>query len=799
MTSITQGNAASHRASMTTPPSERTRIGEGNFLSPLGYRIKGHVISETEHKSGNVSGADSVSSSKSSKLGFRKHLSRLFKGDKAKEVVVNPTSKAAPDDPASRVEVAALNETIPAVVLEPSPPNQPAQEPTNTATLPSIQQQPTSTASSPLHLGIFPQNLAVPTLTTQLPKPCARIEQTTQLVYSCGVLAKAQQLLPAADTDDYQEVSLDETQRKWVQLIDSIEQSRLQGLLEQLVRVFAEDLLKVSTAVGEIVLLGPVLDRETYRSLLSCFISRFEQTKLQDVVLLQGLVQLIECASSGYLVDDDLVRIATVLSKELNTTHKGSSDHPLLLTWALSRVLDVMVTEKVKDRNRDRDHQPMLQLLDGLRGSDNPYLKYQAAYAYQALQYAPDDETPLQAMWRITQQVAAGASAVSSVFKMDVAGLLESLARHQEIRAGLLEAAKTGIETFQVLRDGVGMTVRASEAKFDFMKKRSWYLALQGTAFLIRQGRLSDFNHVVWQASCRNDVNFQWGICRQLGEIAVDPLWSSGVRCQTVIFLGELYRSNTGWRAHTDVKRWILALLIQISVFSEKSSAKDHALALLSDLKTDGITAFPGAFPLSCRLTLPGSFPLLARFEKITIVECHINKLRMQMIEQYKQAIYIAPVAKASLQAPDGIVFSLMEKVDEFLAGDCQVMLVLGDSGAGKSTFSRLLEHKLLQNYQPGGRIPLLINLPALDRPDKKLIEEQLKVHRFSDAQILELEQYRQFTLICDGYDESQLTSNLHTTNLFNEPGRWDVKLIITCRTQYLGPDYRDRFAPKAT
>ncbi|KAF9119526.1 hypothetical protein BGW39_000239, partial [Mortierella sp. 14UC] len=27
---------------------------------------------------------------------------------------------------------------------------------------------------------------------------------------------------------------------------------------------------------------------------------------------------------------------------------------------------------------------------------------------------------------------------------------------------------------------------------------------------------------------------------------------------------------------------------------------------------------------------------------------------------------------------------------------------------------------------------------------------------------------------------------------------QWDVKLLITCRTQYLGPDYRDRFVPKA-
>ncbi|KAG0069984.1 hypothetical protein BGZ89_001715, partial [Linnemannia elongata] len=66
-------------------------------------------------------------------------------------------------------------------------------------------------------------------------------------------------------------------------------------------------------------------------------------------------------------------------------------------------------------------------------------------------------------------------------------------------------------------------------------------------------------------------------------------------------------------------------------------------------------------------------------------------------------------------------------------------------------------------------------------------------MHSFLEDHIRELRLHRQFMLICDGYDESQLRLNLHTTNLFNRSGQWDVKLLITCRTQYLGPDYRDR------
>ncbi|KAF8931792.1 hypothetical protein BGZ47_011689 [Haplosporangium gracile] len=49
-------------------------------------------------------------------------------------------------------------------------------------------------------------------------------------------------------------------------------------------------------------------------------------------------------------------------------------------------------------------------------------------------------------------------------------------------------------------------------------------------------------------------------------------------------------------------------------------------------------------------------------------------------------------MAKSNLQSSDDTLFPLMDKVKDFLAGDCQVMLILGDSGAGKSTFNRHLD-----------------------------------------------------------------------------------------------------------
>jgi energy-coupling factor transporter ATP-binding protein EcfA2 len=186
-----------------------------------------------------------------------------------------------------------------------------------------------------------------------------------------------------------------------------------------------------------------------------------------------------------------------------------------------------------------------------------------------------------------------------------------------------------------------------------------------------------------------------------------------------------------------------------------------------------------------------------ADVQGIMYLEHDLHNLRSQRLEELHQRIYIAPMAKASLQAQDDDLFPLMEKGQEFLASEREVMLILGDSGAGKSTFNRHLEYQLWTDYEQGGLIPLYVNLPLIDNPAQILIEKLLEHHNFSQVQIQEMKLHRQFVLICDGYDESQLKVNIHTTNKFNQPGQWRVKVVISCRTQYLGQDYRSCFQPQ--
>jgi len=201
-------------------------------------------------------------------------------------------------------------------------------------------------------------------------------------------------------------------------------------------------------------------------------------------------------------------------------------------------------------------------------------------------------------------------------------------------------------------------------------------------------------------------------------------------------------------------------------------------------------------YPLRIALSVMVSPSLIDRAQDRPDVEGHIRQLRKQRLMEQGNAVYIPPQAKAGLQASDESRFQLMEKVKDFLNSGQKVFLLLGEQGAGKSTFSRELDRDLWDAYRKDGEVPLHVNLPAIDKPEHDMIAKHLRRLEFTEPQIRELKMHRKFILICDGYDESQQTHNLYTTNMLNESGEWIAKMIISCRTEYLGTDYRDRFQP---
>ncbi|OAQ28202.1 WD40 repeat-like protein [Linnemannia elongata AG-77] len=657
----------------------------------------------------------------------------------------------------------------------------------------------------------FVKNLAAPVMKTELPAVQDRIEVTQQLVYCTALLLRGSSspLATAAQFDNQacdptmalqKTPNLDKKELEWLAEMDKNPpaKERIHWLGTRMVDEFAKDVLKDSTEIAEIVLLGPVLDNETYRSLLSCTISAFEQSVLLNVDLLQGLVHLVQVAPPESLVSDDLVKILRVIRICLQDTHQQSSLHPFHLTLALSRLLDVMAEHKVKDLNRVEDHEPLSGILSELKDSSDPYLMYQACYAFQALQYVPDDESALQSVLRHGAGVVNGLIQVSGVFKLDLGAVLEGLDKLQEALGGIIEVASDvykGVNS--VIGNGRGVVDGLKEGFYEG-KKRPWYAAIRVAQALVQAGQLKDLNELIYEAPCRGDPLFQWGICQLLGEIASDVLWDTNVRQQAVDLLGELYKNDSQWGEDESVKAWMVNIICQLSTVPDQV-VNAIAITLLKVVHQDQGTTTRLPYPLRNRLPLPTSSPILARVQDITPLEHDLYQYQVQRLQQHHQTVYIPPLAKPSLKAKDEDAFPLLEKVLEFLASERQVMLVLGDSGSGKSIFNRHLEHRLWTDYKQGGSIPLFINLPAIDRPDQDMIAKHLRANNFGDDQIQEMKQHRRFIIICDGYDESQQQDNLHRSNALNQPGQWNTKMVISCRTQFLGPNYVDRFKPLPT
>ncbi|KAK3807576.1 MAG: hypothetical protein J3Q66DRAFT_417445 [Benniella sp.] len=469
-----------------------------------------------------------------------------------------------------------------------------------------------------------------------------------------------------------------------------------------------------------------------------------------------------------------------------------------------------MADTKVSGLDRETLHEPLSLYLDAMKGNSEPYLVYQAAYACQALLCVPDNESPWQATVRRTSKVIQGVSGlVSAVKGLDLKGFIDGLKNIQQGLSGASEMVQVVVTTFDGVKSmtsgGQGFLEGVREG-LSFRRKCAWYAALRGADELIRDGEFASFRKLVCEAPCRQEVAFQWGVCQRLGEVASNPMWDVRTRRSAAAFLVEMNQNDEEWGGQSSIKEWILIILMRLS--SSAGTIQQYIEGLINELEssTDGSdrAIFQAcreknlnSYPLKIELPSLASPSLLDRVQNKPDVESTLRQLRKQRLKERGDAVYIQPQAKAGLKASDDQQFPLMEKVEEFLSGDQKVLLLLGDSGAGKSTFNQQLECDLWHKYKKTtGRIPLFINLPAIDKPEQDMIAKQLRKCEFTEPEIRELKVHRRLILICDGYDESQQTHNLYMSNRLNQPGEWNIQMVISCRSEYLGADYRDRFQP---
>jgi len=387
---------------------------------------------------------------------------------------------------------------------------------------------------------IFSSNMGPPTIDFKLPEPDERLNSTPQLVCCLSLLQASR--LP--------DIALDPAALKLLRAIedDTGEQERLHSMVTEVVRAYKRDEIKDAKIITEVVHLAPVLDKDTYQDLLRELYSGIDHAGLLNVHLLEGIARLIQGGNPSYLDADDLVKILGLLSTRLRNTHQTSTQYMYHLTLAVSHILDAMADTNVTDMDRETLHEPLSLYLKELKGSSDPYLVYQAAYAYQALLCVPDNEKTWQAVMRRTGRVIQGVSGLASAVKsLDLIKFIEGL---RDIQKGFAGVSKT-VRVVKTAYDGVTSQVDGGKdfmdclkEGFSFERKRDWYSALRGADALIRDGELATFRRLVCEVPFRCDPAFQWGVCQRLGEIAANPMWDADVRQSAILFLGEIYQND---------------------------------------------------------------------------------------------------------------------------------------------------------------------------------------------------------------------------------------------------------------
>ncbi|KAF9355422.1 hypothetical protein BGX34_010487 [Mortierella sp. NVP85] len=408
---------------------------------------------------------------------------------------------------------------------------------------------------------IFKENVRLPTIESELPEADERLKDTPQLAYCLSLL----RFIGSADDQ------LEPATKNWLQAVekDTDEQERLHTMAIDVIRAFKRDELKDAKAVAEVVYLAPVLNNDTFHDVLRELYSGIDHSGLLNVHYLEGLGRLIHGAHPGLLHADDLVKILDLLSKRLRDTHVQSTHHMHRLTLAVSRVLDAMVDTNVTGLDREKLHHPLHNYLGELKLSRDPFLVYQAAYAYQALLCVPDNETIWQTAMRRTGKVLRGVSGlVSAVKGFDLYKFMMGLDDIQKGFGGasmVINIVKHAYDDISALVEGGHGFVDSLKEGFNFERKRDWYSALRGADMLIQAGEFATFNELVCKVPCRLDPAFQWGVCQRLGEVASNPTWDLDTRRGAIELLGEIYRDDEVWGRHAGVKQWIIAILVQLS------------------------------------------------------------------------------------------------------------------------------------------------------------------------------------------------------------------------------------------
>ncbi|CAK7231080.1 hypothetical protein SCUCBS95973_007791 [Sporothrix curviconia] len=292
-----------------------------------------------------------------------------------------------------------------------------------------------------------------------------------------------------------------------------------------MVGVFGKD--KKPGHVSDAAELAPVLSNDSYRELVWAFIAAIKNATSNSGIILPDLCEefsrvLDRCLLARTSIDVSAngtdLRLGPVLQDLSDTLTRAVQQNELetqfQLVTTLANVLDAMNNIKTKGLSREFVHAPLLKELDKIGSGKSTEIRliHAAKYAYQALLGVPSDESPINALLRLSGAVLSGTGKIAgSVSTMDPSKVLDGMAMLQDIPemvSSMVGVVKSASESREAMSDGGRLELRR--------KPRQWYIALRYTDLMIRDGAFTKLTEFLQHVPCRGKVEFLGGVYAQL-------------------------------------------------------------------------------------------------------------------------------------------------------------------------------------------------------------------------------------------------------------------------------------------
>ena len=436
---------------------------------------------------------------------------------------------------------------------------------------------------------------------------------------------------------------------------------------------------------------------------------------------------------------------------------------------AISTLLSVMADLNLSDIPKV-DHDKFYNLLcDIVDKSQNSKIKFLANFTKQALVRVPNDESKMQSFFRRFSQFAQGVNNLrGAVNDKDPSKLLNAWS------------------CFKI--------------SFDFQQAAQlWYDELKYAQFLIECKNLKLFEYFLFTTGVetKKNQNFSMGIIYEIVEIVKNEDISLKNKESAMNLLIDILISEN-WSLNNETKIEILRSLnyfrsLNATVYDDlkKLLASNEELNNLFILNVNSESYSDDNFSLKSRLISEAIVSLTKNpdFCKVMIKQSRLLEYESEENKKYNSLYTPARCRIPEVKVEKCDLQPLIKVVEEgYLKSSCKMMVIMGNSGSGKSMFLKYLENHLLKNNSD--YFPIYIKLPQYikDFDSDKLLYKYYQEHNMTGlSHLIEKEK---ILFLFDGYDEIPRQRNIYDFNNLKKLNK-NSKIIITCREEILLPDFK--------